>query len=279
MNPISPSQQWRLLLLDFPLVVREVRTRMRGTRSFVIVFVYDLLLICFMALIYLEQTRQSRWMYGNIELGRSIFVWVSYAQMALLLLVAPAITSGSITSERERRSLDVMATSLLTPREIVWGKLLASTSFSVVLLISSVPLIGICFMFGGIGPVELCKTMALLLASILSFSAMALFFSAVSKRTVVSVVLTFVGVLAFTIGIPLLLFLVGEIVDWSNRSTFSASTLISTPFAMMTVLSNEFSGMVLRERIWAIHIGVHACLTVLWLTFAARFVTYPRVRE
>lgn len=279
MSASTTLQRWRLWLLDFPLVVREVRTRMRGTRSFVIVFVYDLLLIFFMGLIYLEQTRQNRWVYGNIELGRSIFVWVSYAQMVLLLLIAPAITSGSITSERERRSLDVMATSLLTPREIVWGKLMASTSFSVVLLISSVPLIGICFMFGGLSPVELCKTMALLLMSILSFSAMALFFSAVSKRTVVSVVLTFVGVLVLTVGVPLLLFLVGEIVDWRERSTFWACTLISTPFAMMTVLSNEFSSMLLRESIWGIHIGVHACLTVLWLVLAARFVTYPRARE
>ncbi len=276
-------QRLRLFLLDYPLLLREVRTRMRGTRTFVIVFVYDLLLIGFMALVYAEETAHPQ--YTNVELGRSIFGLVSYAQLVLMLLIAPATTSGSISAERERRSLDVMAISLLTPREIVWGKLLASVSFSLILLLSSVPLIGMCFMFGGLGPIDLIKSMTLIIVSILFFSSMAIFFSSVCKRTVVAVVLTFVGVLVFTIGIPLLVVLCTEVFRGSGGrgSTdewIAFCMMVSSPFALATiVMPNEVQSIPLHDAMWAIHPGLHGLLSVAWLLLAARFVAYPRRKE
>jgi ABC-type transport system involved in multi-copper enzyme maturation permease subunit len=278
--PSSILSRLRLFLLDHPLLLREVRTRMRGTRTFIIVGVYDLLLILFMGLIYASHVSRGQWQYSNVELGRSIFGWVSYAQLVLMLLIAPGITSGSIATERERRSLDVMAISLLTPREIVWGKLLSSTSFSLVLLISSVPLIGICFMFGGLGPVELAKTLVLIVASILFYSSMAVFFSAACKRTVVAVVLTFVCVLAITLGLPLLLVMLKEVFDFQWNDLWPVCMLISSPFAMVTVVfPHEFGTLSLREPMWFLHSVLHVGLALVWLTFAARFVAYPKAKE
>ncbi|MSR65035.1 MAG: hypothetical protein EXS18_04555 [Verrucomicrobiae bacterium] len=270
----------RSFFFDHPLLLREVRTRMRGSRTFLIVFVYDFVLILFMGLVYAGQTSNSSWQYNNVELGRSIFGWVSYAQLVLMLLIAPAITSASITTERERHSLDLMGISLLTPREIVWGKLMSSTSFSLILLLSSVPLIAICFMFGGLGPVDLVKTMALTIASILFFSSMAVFFSAMAKRTVVAVILTFVGVLTFTLGAPLLLLLTNEIFHWGSKNWLEAAMLISSPFALATlVMPNEVQSMSLHKEMWLVHSVIHTGLAALLLTLAARFVAFPKAKE
>lgn len=277
-TPVLP--RLRLFFLDHPLLQREVRTRMRGSRTFLIVFVYDLLLILFMGLVYAGQTSRNTWQYTNIELGRSIFGWVSYAQLVLMLLIAPAITSASITTERERHSLDLMGISLLTPREIVWGKLMSSTSFSLILLLSSVPLIGICFTFGGLGPVDLAKTMALTISSILFFSSMALFFSALAKRTVVAVILTFVGVLLFTLGAPLLMLLTNEIFHWGSDDWLPVAMLISSPFALATlVMPNEVQSIPLHQEMWLVHAVLHTALAVLLLMFAARFVAFPKAKE
>src|ERR1051326_7539731 len=270
----------RRFLLDHPLLLREVRTRMRGSRTFLIVFVYDFLLILFMGLVYEGQTSSSSWQYTNVELGRSIFGWVSYAQLVLMLLIAPAITSASITTERERYSLDLMGISLLTPREIVWGKLMSSTSFSLILLLSSVPHIWICFMFGGLGPVDLAKTMALTISSILFFSSLAVFFSAVAKRTVVAVILTFVGVLTFTLGAPLLMLLTSELFHWNSDDWLPVAMLISSPFALATlVMPNEVQSVTLHQEMWLVHSVVHTAFAALLLMLAARFVAFPKAKE
>lgn len=280
MNLPSILTRVRLALLDYPLLLREVQTRMRGAKTFLIVFVYDLLLIAFMGLVYVETTRHSGWQYGSVELGRTIFSFLSYAQLILMLLIAPATSSGSITTERERRSLDVMAISLLTPREIVWGKLMASTCFALILLISSVPLIAMCFMFGGVDPLDVLENLTLIVVSIVSFSSMALFFSAVCKRTVVAVVVTFVGVLTLTAGMPGLLWLLTSMAHWDEGNVFFACTLFSSPFAMLTVvLPHELQNVPAKEDVWGIHSLLHAALSFVWLALAAKFVAYPRAKE
>ena len=49
------------------------------------------------------------------------------------MLVAPVFSAGSITSERERQTLDLLLTTIITPWQIFWGKLLAGFRVSIVL--------------------------------------------------------------------------------------------------------------------------------------------------
>jgi ABC-type transport system involved in multi-copper enzyme maturation permease subunit len=49
------------------------------------------------------------------------------------LLVGPVFTAGSVTSERERQTLDLLLTTLITPWQMLWGKLLAGLRVSGVL--------------------------------------------------------------------------------------------------------------------------------------------------
>ncbi len=49
------------------------------------------------------------------------------------LLVGPVFSAGSVTSERERRTLDLLLTTVIPPRWILWGKLLAGLRISGVL--------------------------------------------------------------------------------------------------------------------------------------------------
>jgi ABC-type transport system involved in multi-copper enzyme maturation permease subunit len=49
------------------------------------------------------------------------------------ILVAPVFTAGSICSERERQTLDLLLTTTITPWQILWGKLLAGFRVSFVL--------------------------------------------------------------------------------------------------------------------------------------------------
>ena len=49
------------------------------------------------------------------------------------MLVGPVFTAGSVTSERERQTLDLLLTTLITPWQMMWGKLFAGLRVSSVL--------------------------------------------------------------------------------------------------------------------------------------------------
>jgi len=49
------------------------------------------------------------------------------------MLVGPVFSAGSVTSERERQTLDLLLTTLVSPWQILWGKLIAGLRVSSVL--------------------------------------------------------------------------------------------------------------------------------------------------
>ena len=68
------------------------------------------------------------------------------------------------------------------------------------LILASVPLASIVFVFGGVGPEDLLRGYALLFALAFGMGALGLFISALVRRTQTATVLTFVAVLALTLG-------------------------------------------------------------------------------
>lgn len=53
--------------------------------------------------------------------------YISYV-LLFNMLVGPVFSAGSVTSERERQTLDLLLTTLVTPWQMLWGKLLSGLS-------------------------------------------------------------------------------------------------------------------------------------------------------
>ena len=53
--------------------------------------------------------------------------------MLFNILIGPVFSAGSVTSERERQTLDLLLTTIITPWQILWGKLLSGLRVSSVL--------------------------------------------------------------------------------------------------------------------------------------------------
>ncbi len=68
-----------------------------------------------------------------------LYIWSRYAAwymsyvLLFNMLVGPVFSAGSVTSERERQTLDLLLTTVLTPWQILWGKLVAGLRVSSVL--------------------------------------------------------------------------------------------------------------------------------------------------
>ena len=68
-----------------------------------------------------------------------LYIWPQYAPWYICyvilfnMLVGPVFSAGSVTSERERQTLDLLLVTLLTPWQMLWGKLLSGLRVSSVL--------------------------------------------------------------------------------------------------------------------------------------------------
>src|SRR4029079_12739882 len=58
--------------------------------------------------------------------------YISYV-ILFNILVGPVFSAGSVTSERERQTLDLLLVTLVTPWQMLWGKLLSGLRVSSVL--------------------------------------------------------------------------------------------------------------------------------------------------
>jgi ABC-type transport system involved in multi-copper enzyme maturation permease subunit len=83
-------------------------------------------------------------------LGQYFYYSIATTQLALVLLVAPAATAGSICLDRARGTLTHMCATDLTDGEIVAGKLGARLLPVISLVVATVPVLAIAGLLGGI---------------------------------------------------------------------------------------------------------------------------------
>lgn len=110
------------------------------------------------------------------------------------MLVGPVFSAGSVTSERERETLDLLLTTVITPWQILWGKLIAGLRVSSVLTMFLLwPVLLACAMvhqyWTNLGAVA--AYVAIVLISCLTTAMIALFCSVVFRKTSVSLMVTY----------------------------------------------------------------------------------------
>jgi hypothetical protein len=118
----------------------------------------------------------------------------------LVVALAPAFTAGAISMEREKQTLDMLATTPISSLSIVIAKLLSALTYLFILIFASIPLTAIVFVYGGVSPEDVVRGYAVLLATAVALGAVGLFFSALVKRTQAATITTYFGVLFVTLG-------------------------------------------------------------------------------
>ena len=115
-------------------------------------------------------------------------------------MLAPAFTTGAISLEREKQTIDLLVTTPLATLGMVIGKLGSALAYVFLLIFASLPMAAIVFVFGGVGPDDLLRAYVLLFCFAIGFGAIGLFISALVKRTQMATVLTYLTILALTAG-------------------------------------------------------------------------------
>lgn len=189
--------------------VKELRGRMRGRRAFVILTVYLLFLAGFgwaWELIAEKSYANSTNLLGgpgafaSALVGQEIFGALLLVETLLVVFLAPAFTAGAISLEREKQTLDMLSATPISSIAIVVGKLLSALTYVFILIVASIPLTALVFVFGGVGPDEVLRGYVVLIVTAIGLGSLGLFISALMQRTQGATVVTFFGVMALTMG-------------------------------------------------------------------------------
>jgi ABC-type transport system involved in multi-copper enzyme maturation permease subunit len=184
---------------------KELRGRMRGRRAFVVLTVYLALLAVFAWMVQLMNERTvSSYLgtaaFASAQIGREIFKALLLLETVLVVFLAPSFTAGAISLEREKQTLDLLAVTPISSPAIVVGKLVSALAYLFLLIVSSIPLMAIVFVFGGVAPDDVLRGYLVLAATAIGLGSVGLFFSALARRTQAATVLTYFTVLAVTAG-------------------------------------------------------------------------------
>jgi ABC-2 type transport system permease protein len=207
-KPRRPARTLREMLTRNPVIMKELRGRMRGTRAFILLTFHVMALSGFVTLIYGAYAASTNNVYSGVTnqvLGKIVFGAVVGLELLLACFITPALTAGAISGEREKQTFDLLRTTLLPAHTLVLGKLGSAMLFVLILLVAALPLQSLAFLLGGVAPEEFFISAVLLVATAFLFGTAGIFFSSLMRRTLGSTVLSYSFALLDTLGLPLVM--------------------------------------------------------------------------
>ncbi len=179
-----------------PVLQKELKIRMRGWRAAATIGVYlgFLTLTAYFITVVARQDFYRTAIDPEFSIGS--YIGLAVMQFVLISFIAPALTTGAISGEREKQTLDLLLCTRMTPLSIIIGKLFASMSQIILLIIASLPVFSIVFLFGGISIKEVLQLFGFFIIISITFGSIGIFFSSYFKKTTAANVLSY-GTIAF----------------------------------------------------------------------------------
>ncbi len=178
----------------WPILWRELRADFRRQRF---VLAHSLCLCALGAVVLvLVATEAEKPDVTPAQIGQGLFSTFFSMQLLVIWFVFPAFSATSFTDERTRHTLDLLLTTTLKPRELVWGKFLSATFYCLMYVLASIPLMGVAFLFGGVTPAEAFFAYVLLLAATLLVSMLGVCVSACVRNNVRAVISVYISMMS-----------------------------------------------------------------------------------
>ena len=171
--------------------------------------------------------------------------YISYV-LLFNMLVGPVFSAGSVTSERERQTLDLLLTTLITPWQMLWGKLLSGLRVSSVLTSFLMwPVVLACLM-----PLDFWSNLPtmggfflIVAVACLTTAMTALFCSTVFHKSSTSLMATYLFILILFLGPIAVQVFVGQFLEGTPTESMAEYIGVTSPFAAAFNLPLEIPAM------------------------------------
>ncbi len=185
-----------MILRDNPVLTRELLVTLRSPRAFILQLLY---VSALGALVYFYWPAEEGRRQVSSGVARRLFDIFFLGQFFLVALMAPTFAAGSITGEKERKTYELLLASPLRPGTILVGKLLSSLSYLVILIVSSLPLMILCYLLGGLLLSEITRGYLVLILAAGTFGLLSVACSSYFGRTSSALVVSYLVILPLAV--------------------------------------------------------------------------------
>lgn len=184
-----------------PIFSKEMKRQSRGSRlSFIVFFSNILFSVIVLVSYFYEPANQGYVASESFDVPVRSYMILGYVLLVIISIISLVLGGASISLENEQRTLDTMLMTAMTPRRIIFGKMQTTLGIILLLLIASIPSMTLVMVIGGISLFDLVMLDVSLLFTAFFVSSIGIFCSAVFKKTVVSIIATFMILMVFIIG-------------------------------------------------------------------------------
>lgn len=241
-----------------PILQRELITTLRAPRAAWAIFLVAALLSGLALTLW-----PSEGMYSlGEQASHALLNTVSLGGLLLALLIAPAFTATSLTSEKENRTYDLLTQTLLRPWNIAWGKIASSQCFLLLVALAALPALASTFFLGGTALTQVAAIFGIIVAAGAATGLLGFAVSAWSRQSFTALVITYSTALAWSV-LPLLppLLLHSLVARLPSLSwTAHASPLAAMLAIVEPDLFAQLGASVDTRHALAIHLGVCGAL-------------------
>lgn len=184
-----------------PVYKRELKVNSRSIRMALILLIFNGILSA-VALFNMYSVVDQVRMTAEIQYSRflELYVFVASIEFVMLMFIMPALTSNSISGERERQTLDLMLTTTMRPGSIVRGKLASAFTAMLLLVVSSFPALSLVFVYGGVTVTDMALLLLCYVTVALLSGGIGVFFSALFKRSTLANVCAYITIIFLVAG-------------------------------------------------------------------------------
>lgn len=133
------------------------------------------------------------------EFAMEFFGYYMIFQTIVMAFMTPAYVAGSISVEKERKTLEFLLATDLRNHEIIFGKTAARIAFLLMFVLAGLPILALMQLFGGIDPDLLLSGTAAVIVMVLGLSAVSIAFSTRCARAWLAIITTFFSFLAYLV--------------------------------------------------------------------------------
>lgn len=257
--------------LSNPILIKEMRTRMRGTRAFLVLTGYVVTLSVIVSLIYIVLHKNAPTTVVN-QAGSVLTPVLIYVQMGLICLIAPTFAASAISSEREQQTFDLLVASLARPSTILLGKLGAALSYLFLTLFGSLPLIALTYSLGGVALRDIAIAYLVMVVSGITFCSMSFLWSTLIRRGVLAQLTSLISVIFLVAALPALALFFSALANNFNQGPSPAFMnavfllLRTNPFA---AIASQIPGIPIPQYIWLHSVPVWVTQVIFYLLLTA----------
>ena len=218
-----------------PILSFSATRRMRSFKTLLIAAVW-LVVMMGVAFMVMGQLFSSGASIQGLRTGVSCYQVLLIVQFVLIILVAPAMTSGAIAGERERQTLELLLVTNTRSFRIVWGKAMESFAMLALLIVCGFPVMCMTMIAGAVTILQILAGELFLLVMAFAAVCVGVLSSTLARSTVGSSILSYV--ILMSIGLLTSLPLLGDVAEEVTKRVYDPNLLAAMdPSEAMRLLS------------------------------------------